>query len=195
MYKLGEKHDVYIVSQEKGFIEQNLVGRIEVETGDIQKEDIYVGITHLIYNTTSKAVFYETNVTNLPFIKTSYYEFEITEPPAEYQCAFIGGEKKLIMCCFAGYNSEGIYYLGNITKEIKINDISIKYNFLIQPVFNNESFYYNNMRDHIYTASPETLDFTIKDSFYMVFGVKNPVKLRNVTLNPDASNLDCIVIG
>ena len=111
MYKLGEKHDVYIVSQEKGFIEQNLVGRTEAETGDIQKEDIYVGITHLIYNTTSTTVFYETNVTNLPFIKTSYYEFEITEPPAEYQCAFIGGEKKLIMGCFAGYNSEGTYYL------------------------------------------------------------------------------------
>ena len=62
-------------------------------------------------------------------------------------------------------------------------------------MYNNESFYYNKKSDHIYTASPETLDFTAKDSFYMVFGVKNPVKLRNITLNPDASNLDCIVIG
>ena len=196
MYILGERPVVYIVNQEKGFIEQNLVGEIKVENGDIQKEDIYVGITHLIYNTTSTVVFYETNVTNLPFIKTSYYEFELTDPiSVEYQCGLISGEKGLILGCFPGYKSEGTYYLGNISKEIKLNDISIKYNFLIQPVFNNENFYYNNIRDHIYTASPETLDFTSKDYFYMVFGVKNPEKLRNVTLNPDSTNLDCVVIG
>ena len=190
----GEKPSVFIANQEKGFIWQYLVGAIDVEIGDIQKEDIYVEITYLIYKTTSKLVLYETNVTNLPFITTGYYYLIIEEPYARYECHFIGGEKTLIMALFPRYKSEGTYYLGNISKEIKLNNISIKYNIFIQPVFNNEKFFYNNIGDYVFTASRETLDFTSKDSFYIVLWVIKPKELHNVTLNPDAPNLEYKVI-
>ena len=197
MFIIDEKHKVNIVNYDKGFITQNLVGSIEMEYQDtIEKKDIYVGITHLSDYISSGIVYYETNVTNISNIKTSSFKFNIEEPIAlKYYCQFIGGNNKLIFACFPRYSEEGMYFLGNITQEKKENVSNIKYNFLIQPTFNNEGFVYKSDDNYLYSVYPEVLDFSSKDSLYIIYGSKNPQNIQNITLNPDGPNLECNVIG
>ena len=189
-------HKVYIVTPELGFFEQKLVGRVDVEyTEALFKQLINVKITHLLNNVVNDAVFYETDVTSVSNVKTSKFELKIIEPSSsKYDCQFIAGDKKLIMACFPPFNSEGNYSIGKMTEKIIIDEINIKYKFMIQPFSNNETFSYGNKKEHAVNVYPEVLDFTSKDYLYIMYWVINPDKFKNVTLNPDAPNLECNTI-
>ena len=81
-----------------------------------------------------------------------------------------------------------------MTEKKIIDEINIKYKFMIQPFSNNETFYYGNIKEHAVNIYPEVLDFTSKDYLYIIYWVTNPDKFKNVTLNPDAPNLECNTI-
>ena len=74
-------------------------------------------------------------------------------------CFFKKTEKsKLLFLCLAA--EEGNYSLGDLTEEITKNDINIKYNFIIQPMINNETYSISGQGSYILTAYPMVFNFT-----------------------------------
>ena len=73
----------------------------------------------------------------------------------------------------SGSVNSGNYTLDEIRQEIKLEDISLKYNFIISPVKSdkiinyNSSYFENN--GIIYSIVPDTLDFTKKENYKIIF--------------------------
>ena len=135
----SEEEDFYLkyLSQDYNIFEEvSLVDKIVIKYKDKKKEDIFVGITKLLEGTAEDhtCIAYQTNVTNILNIATSFHGFRLRFFNHSLTCGFRKYENNpLLIVCLA---EENVQYLGKIEEE-KIIRSNIKYNFKIQPLTNN----------------------------------------------------------
>ena len=179
-----------------------LIPRIDI-IYDVQKVDLYIGITKLIENITetNRFIAYETNITdinnlysNLKFISINFENEDGNS--YEQSCLFRKYDNSpLLLVC--QINKEGINWLKEINEEkIIYDDLNVKYNFRIQPVKNQEKIKYKKEQcAYIYWVYPPVLDFTKNDSLTIEYGLANPNSLNGITFNEDVKDLTCQNIG
>lgn len=170
------------------------VSRIYIYYLNLKKENIYVGITKLIDNMLDYKLFvaFETNVTNIPTISTHLKKIKIPfKDNQKLSCGFKKyDEYPLLLLCSISEN--GTFTL-EIKEEMNITDINIRYNFIIQPVNNIESFFVEKdsfSLKYIDYSIPQVLDFSSTDSLNISFNVENSA-LYGVTFNKDGLDLQC----
>ena len=128
---------LYFLNNIYGFQETGLILDIIVNS-DIQKENINVKITNLLQNYIefNNYVAYETDVTGVSNLISDYFLIDSSRP---INCFLrkTNLNNLLVLCRWTDFED---YYLGEIKKEIVLNNIHIKYNFRIQPVKNTKKF-------------------------------------------------------
>ena len=86
---------------------------------------------------------------------------------------------------------EGTFYLNQITEEIKVNDINLKYNFKIKPVNCTETFEYKGEGSMLYFFYPEILDFTNK---FVLKRSASSLRLPNILSDSDNTHSSNVVV-
>ena len=184
-----------------------LVARIRLIFNNIEKTDIYVGITKLLVNANEPDVpiAYETNVTDISEMKALFDGFKI---PFQYEeggqvqeedgrCNFMKYENTalLLVCWMSGGDN---FWLKDITNEIIINGYYIKYNFRIQPVNKPDKVEYGQDAggSFIEWYYPKVLNFKENEGpLYIEYNIESPNSLNGLTFNEEASDLECEKIG
>ena len=157
---------------------------IVINYNGIRKENVYIGITNLLtkYSSTKHYFVYETNITSISDIITNKFIYnydDTTNVTCFMKKAF---EKPLLLLCQIRY--EGTHSLGEIKQEIRLENITIKYNLLIQPVNNNETFTLENEKiDTILSAYPMVLDYYLDDKINIIFYTKKYNNIETIKLN------------
>ena len=156
-----------------------------------KKEDIYVGIKKLLEKNICKGCYaaYETNITSLSKIISNQFIYKKDET-TEFHCVFKKDENMplLLLCKLETW---GEYSLGEITEEIRLDNISIKYNFIIQPVNNSEIVTVEIEGSSILIAYPKTLDFYFTDSIEVIYftpELKYSISKLNLDSTSELSN-------
>ena len=86
----------------------------------------------------------------------------------------------------------GEIYIGKIEEQILLNDIHYRYNFIIQPVENNEKIHINEYGYWINYIYPSKLNFTLEESIIIRYIIEEPQIVKNIKLDPDSSSyLEC----
>lgn len=91
--------------------------------------------------------------------------------------------------------------LAEITTETEIynvEDINLKYNFIIQPVNNNEIIYWKfiyEIRSKFRFIYPDKLNFNLNDAYDIIIGTHNAEELKGVSFNEKAKDLECKIIN
>ena len=194
----NQKFDVYSHNEDLKLYKLNIIQNIIIIDDKINKQVVYVGITKLLKSNIYKNNFipYETNVTNTSNIITAKF-FIKTEVHKSIKCYF----KKtvidpLLLLCQWEFKEDK--YLGEIKKEYKITDVSIKYIFRIQPVKNNEILnIINNLGNIGLFVYPKKLDFNLQDSYNITYIMTNINKSKDdgFRLITNFNNLQCSYSG
>ena len=172
---------------------------------NLPKTDIFVGITKLIGNAaeTDTLIAYETNITDISNVIVPLEAFDL-------ECSSDSGEeggKEECSCSFRKYNKfpllmvcyvsqVGKVSLKEITQEIVLDNLNIKYNFRIQPVKNVDII--DSARasgTFIIYNYPYVLDFSQSDSLTVLYSMENPKSLTGLTFNENKGDLSCEIIG
>ena len=161
----------------------------------LSKKDISVEIVKLLENNINGNSFiaYETNVKNINNVHSKMFPLTLSNGN-QTECAMkktIG--ISLTMICFI--EKEGEFSLGQIEKQPALNDINIKYNFIIQPINNNEKCIISGYGGIMMFAIPKLLDFNLYDKITIDFGFMTSEDLRGIRLNPEANDLECLNIN
>ena len=155
------------------------------------KKNISVEIVKLLEDNIDRNnyIAYETNVTDIANIYSSNFTLALSNRN-DLKCSMrksIG--ISLTMICIM--DKEGEFSLGQIQDQTILNNINIKYNFVIQPINNNEKCKISGEGGSMIFALPKVLDFTSKDKIYTIFAMKSSRKLSNIRLNPDEDEIEC----
>ena len=143
------------------------VGKISYE--NIHKEDIKVEITKLLTSSVGlyDKVVYETNVNSINNVTSDFFNFAFNNSMDStiFTCFFKKiKDHPLYLFCQMTYDN-GKYYIGEINEVVRIDNINIRYNFLIQPTTNYEAFYNGNyIGGYILYSYPTTLNFYSKQT-------------------------------
>ena len=192
-YKINNKGFILgTLNDNYGVLYFNLVGNIYIDYNITEKEDIYVYINKLIENVSEAKtlIAYATNITTISNLNTD--KFLLLFNNSEIYCSFKKYDyNNLLLLC--EINNENEIYLGEITEEIKINNIHYKYNFRIQPVENYEIISYdeNYSGTSIELVYPDILNFTAEEDITIRYIMKNPLYAKNIKLNIDSYDLEC----
>ena len=190
-----ERFFLQVMYDVHGIIKFNLSYEINVNYEISQKENIIITITKLLSQVaeSSSAIAYETN-TNIDIIdnlRSNYFKMKFTHD--EQNCYFKKNNANniLLICIIFG---SGDTSLQKIENEIVLNDIHYKYNFVIQPVENNEIIKIGGeLGTRIDLVYPEELDLTSEQSLKIRYVIGGSQIYRNIKLNPDSSSdLDCV---
>ena len=188
------------IDSNRGFFNLPLVQDIEIIYIKTKKEDVEVNIKKLLRTNLEKDAFvaYETDVTSISKISTleHFYLTFINQnnEKKDKECMLRKYEQNpLYIVCLI--KEEGTFYLNQITEEIKVNDINLKYNFKIKPVNCNETFEYKGEGSMLYYYYPEILDFTNKDTFNIIYHAGAPKNIQGITFNEDKEDLECENFG
>ena len=100
-----------------------------------------------------------------------------------------GNDPLLLLCKWNYQNGEN--KLGIVNYKTTLKDISIKYNFIIQPFTNNEIFIKNGDGSDIYFVSPKLLNFSLKNEFTITYMMDYPSNIKEISLNSNLGNLSC----
>ena len=98
-----EIYSIHYIDSDYNINELSFMQEIEVNYNNIKQEDIYVGITKLLVNCAEHDTFiaYETNVTDISKVFTTFESFSMKIGGEEIDCAFRKYEKNpLIMICW-----------------------------------------------------------------------------------------------
>ena len=195
-----ETFEAISFGKEYGMIYHNLIFDIIIKY-NANKENINVQIKKLLNMNANSGVMiaYETDVTQISRCTTKYFDLNFTlEDGSETknaECFFKRNKdnKPLLLLCTLKYENSNNFTLSEIKEEIKLEDINMKYNFIIKPVKNAEIINYSsngNIGGVIYSIHPNILDFTKKDSYSVGFGggVKH---LTGLAIEPNLKNLEC----
>ena len=172
---------------------------------NLPKTDVYVGITKLIeiVSESDTTIAYQTNITDISNVLVPLVAFDL-------ECSSDSGhegEKEECSCTFRKYNGfpllmvcfvsqKGKISLKEITQEIVLDNLNIKYNFRIQPVKNEEFIYKESAKgSFIMYNYPYTLDFSKSESLSVFYAIENPNSLTGLTYNENKEDLSCQVIG
>ena len=154
-----------------------LIPIIDVVYNNIEKTDVYVGITRLLENVVEfdTLIAYETNVTDINNVLSALSSFDLVFKnnnggKKECSCSFQKYDANpLLIVCFM--NNDGTNWLEEITEEKSYNDLNIKYNFKIRPVNNEEKIYCNRnvYGTMVFWTHPQVLDFTKNDNLIIEY--------------------------
>ena len=103
-------------------------------------------------------------------------------------------EFPLLIVCYV--SQVGKVSLKEITQEIVLDNLNIKYNFRIQPVKNVDII--DSARASgifIIYNYPYVLDFSKSDSLTVLYSMENPKSLTGLTFNENKGDLSCEIIG
>lgn len=172
----------------------DFVREFYINFNNVEKKDVFVGITKLLENQAGKGSFitYETNVTNIPNNLLGGKGFNLEFDSYDSLCFFrkYDNSPLLIICNIhhIGKNT----FLKEIKNEIIFKEENIKYNFRIQPFNIKEIIYYNYKSFAIQFSYPEVLDFTKQDNLTIVYIIyPNSDYIPSLKLNKDAYELKC----
>ena len=185
-----------------GLFAFDMIPHIKLIYYNQEKIDIFVGITQLLDNITEKdcTFAYQTNVTDISNVQTIYGLLKLAFEKE-------GGNEEMFQCYLRKYEANpllivcitkevGTYHLKNITEEIILNEINLKYNFRIQPFQSLENIESKtNVGSQIDWIYPEILDFTKKDTYEILYYIEFPNKLNGFTFNENEGDLDCSKVG
>lgn len=189
----GEEFSLYYIGEDNNFNKVKLVGEIYINYTNVQKKDVFVGITKLIEDSAylHTTIAYETNITDISEVSTPITSFKMNFVGGEAYCGFkkIKNNPLLMVCSIIDVISS----LGTIEKEIDLDNINIKYNFKIQPATNNENITVDSsyIGSNIMSFYPDVLDFSSKDSLKIVYIINSPERLTGLRFNFDSEDLKC----
>jgi hypothetical protein len=183
-----------------GMINYDFVYDIVIKN-NINKENINVQIKKLLNGVVNNQgiIAYETDVTKISEVGTKFFDLNFVKKDSTdaktARCYFkkYQDNKPLGLLCLAEFGSSGDYSLSEIKQEIKLENINLKYNFIIKPVKNEEIINCNSKdRDGglIYSIFPDILDYTKKDSYKVIFG-GGVSYLKGLAIEPNLKDLDC----
>ena len=192
--KKNNEFEVVFLNEHLGFEDFGFVGHVIIKTNypDTKKEDIHFNFVKILNPDveTNYFVNIETNIINLPILKTTLFELRLSQDHTTH-CFFIKHEKSkpLYLSCSADFT-------GNFTIEriegFNAKDSHYKYNFFADPQdFNGTIESTEPYNSAILNAYPETLDFTKKDSFEIYINTQMNTLINNIRLNPDGEDLKC----
>ena len=124
--------------------------------------------------------------------KLLIYLFKVKRKKKNFSCSFRKyTNNPLLLVCFGG--SSGEFWLKEITKDINIENKTLKYNFIIKPVKITDILYLDRkfLGSFIFWLTPEVLDFTNKDSLTIEYNIENPESLTGITFNENEKDLIC----
>ena len=203
LYREEMEMPIYYIGYFQREAELPLVPDIIVKDHTIlEKTDVYILITKLVTSIAEDEalIAYETNVTDISSVYTGFdkneLEFENEEGETRtYTCTFTKYDTfPLYIVCFA--KLEGISWLKEITEEKTYLDISIKYNFRIQPVKNRDkiNFTSSGRGSFIIWTYPQILNFTKNDTLYIYYSNESPRRFNGITFNENAEDLSCEIL-
>ena len=113
---------------------------------------------------------YETNSTDSLNLLSSSFKLNFAKDGGNsetIECFFKKTTNKPLLIICDPYKGE--YHLNEIKEQIQLNNINMKYNFIIRPVNNKEQFKIddNESGSVIGFALPEKLDFTSQDNIIL----------------------------
>ena len=191
----GQKLKLYPCDYSLKKIKFNLVNDIIVNFDSVQKEDIFIGITKLLDNNVNLNTYaaYETNITNISDIISD--SFELVFMYGRYSEGFTCRIKKsiqaplLIICLMSRKET---FYLKEIIIEKIFENINVKYNFRIQPVYIRDECEVREEGNYIKFAYPIVLNYYLYDTIN-IDCYWNPYSYRelNIILNSDSDILTC----
>ena len=191
----GQKFKLYPCDFSLKIIEFNLVNDIIVNFDSVQKEDIFIGITKLLDNNANLNTYiaYETNITNISDIISDSFElvFIYRTFNTRYTCRIKKSIQAplLIICLMSGKET---FYLEEIKKEIILENINVKYNFRIQPVYITDEFEVREQGNYIKFVYPIVLNYYLYDTINIDCYLNTyPYNEFKIILNSDSDILTC----
>ena len=165
---------------------------IIINYNNFQKENAYIGITKLLtsYSSIYHYFVYETNITSINNIITNKFQFQFNENTDATCLMKKSLDKPLLLLCNIPY--QGTFSLGEIKDSIFLDDIHIRYNFIILPVINNEEINVGGEGSYIFFAHPKVLNFTTTETITINFFMESYKVQTYVRLIPDLYDLECI---
>ena len=158
-----------------------LIDKIIIIDELYQKQDIYLRIKKILqqFINTNNYITYETNVTSISNLVSS--KFQVQRNNKDYITCYFkrSGDDPLLFLCKWKYTDEK-NTLGEIKNEIILNNISMKYNFRIQPSNNNENFQTKNPGINAYFVYPNLLNYTLNDTSTITYVSDNPQGISGI---------------
>lgn len=165
------------------------VARININYVDVTKEDIYFKLVKLLDHEVDKGNFfvYETNVTNIDLVKTSYIE-QLNDG---VYCFLMKYEESKPLYYICTVMDSGKFTIG--TKGFTDNNLHYKYNFILPDGTNDETITVSENYNTVISGFiyPETIDFNKKDSYEIFLVGEKTSLLNNIRLNENGGNLAC----
>ena len=161
-----------------------------------EKNDIFIHLINLLTNVSESGfnIAYETNVTSISNLRTnlfilSFYDI-LNDKKIKSNCFFkkYSGENLLLLCNII---AEGDFSILKTDEEIKLNNISYKYNFIILPINISDSIKISGNGTEILLTYPSILNYTIEESLIIKYIMPLPNFLNKIRLNPDSTDLNC----
>ena len=180
----NEQFKIGAINDNIGIIELDNILDITINNLVIEKEDIYVELTKLITSDTEVGVpfGFETNVTDIPNIISDIFDIFYFKKTTGNPLMLLSISTK-----------EGDFHFEKINKEIILDNIHYKYNFIIQPYENNTKISIKGNGTDIKIVYPNELNFrSIKETLTIRFIMTNPLLAKDIKLiNEESSYLEC----
>ena len=157
-----------------------------------KKENINVDIKKLLQKNVDRKnyIAFETSVVSISDIVSDYFKIT-TDVIDDMNCFFKKSpEKPLLLLCLKG--GRDTFYLGEIKEVIKLENINVKYNFYIQKGKNTEEITVSGDGGHLFHIYPSVLNFYSNDMITINYIGHDVDDLKNMRINPDSTDLDCI---
>jgi len=187
--KQNDEFELQFLNDVLGYEDFKMVYSIKINYQDITKEDVYLNLEEIMYDEVQMGSFFtfKTNITNLPKIRTDMFTLEYNSS-IKSDCIFIKHEQSgpLYLTCDSKYY--GDILLENITFEK--TDIHYKYNFKLNQVLNQSILSIGDSSDYVYLY-PETIDFSLKDSYIINIATGMPQRLVGIKFNENGEELEC----
>ena len=164
---------------------------IIINFNNIQKEDIFIGITELLDNKTNINTFiaYETNITNISDIISDSFKLNFNNSN-KFPCRIKKSvETSLLITCLM--SKKGTFYLEEIKEEIILDKINVKYNFRIQPVNIEKKCEIKENGLYIKFAYPMVLNYYLHDTINIDYYWDSYRYKPDIILNPNSDKLTC----
>ena len=157
-----------------------------------KKENINVEINKPLMNNIEKNsfIYYETNVNTINNVYSNYFQLNLKND-TNINCFFSKkiSSNLLLICKII---NQGKYSLEEIKEDILLDNINIKYNFIIKSINNNEEFITSSSKGaYFWFNHPQVLDFTKTNILTIDYFGEYPEYYNKIKLNIDSDYLQC----
>jgi hypothetical protein len=128
---------------------------------------------------------YETNVKNIKDVHSKM--FTLTLANGRNIDCFLKKTINISLTMICKLDIEFEFSLGKVEKTTVLNNINIKYNFVIQPINNNEKCVIYDYGGALMFSIPKVLNFTSQDTITVDFAMVPSQYLKGIKLNPEAN--------